>query len=60
MLVLAALGTFSGMVVMSMNYPFIIHTVSYTFSFIIVSLMTMHEHKMVRRLRNWNPKVLQV
>ena len=56
MLFLAFLGTISGMVVMSLNYPFIIHTVSYTFSGIIVAVMSVQEHKMTRRLQKWKPK----
>ena len=36
---LAFLGTISGMAIMSLNYPFIIHTFSYTISGIILAVL---------------------
>ena len=57
MLVLAWLGTFSGMVIMSMNYPFIIHTVSYTLSGVMLLVLSMMEHHRLSKLKQWKPKV---
>ena len=54
MLILAFLGTISGMVLMSLNYPFIIHTVSYTLSLPILLGMGLHEHGKLKSLRKWS------
>ena len=53
MLVLAFLGTISGMVIMSMNYPFIMHTVTYTLSLPILLGMATKEHGNLKELRKW-------
>ena len=60
MLFLAFLGTISGMVVMSLNYPFIIHTVSYTVSGMIVPVITFINYRQNRRIQNWQPVVKRV
>ena len=51
MVALAWMGTISGMVIMSMNYPFIIHTVSYTFSGVMLAILTCQEHGRLSKLK---------
>ena len=53
---LAFLGTISGMVIMSLNYPFILHTVSYTFSGVILTVMHCKEKAVLKSLKAWEQK----
>ena len=53
MLVLAFLGTISGMIVMSLNYPFMMHAATYTVSGITVVLTQLHQYRVVKKVREW-------
>ena len=57
MLYLAFLGTISGMVVMSLNYPFIFHTVSYTLSAVWMAFKACKDKKMVKQVKEWRDRV---
>ena len=57
MVFLAWIGTFSGMVIMSLNYPFIIHTVSYTFSGIFLAVIFTYEKKILTKLQKWSKNI---
>tara|TARA_B110000305_G_C18804977_1_gene344372 strand:+ start:252 stop:455 length:204 start_codon:yes stop_codon:yes gene_type:complete len=57
MFFLAWIGTFSGMVIMSLNYPFIIHTVSYCFSGIFLAVIFTYEKKILTKLQKWSKNI---
>ena len=57
MLFLAFLGTISGMVIMSMNAPFIVHTVSYTFSGVFLLVLGCYEHSVHKGIEKWAEKI---
>ena len=50
---LCFMGCISGMAIMSMNAPFIVHSYSYTFSGIILLFIGYKEYKSLTRLRKW-------
>ena len=50
---LCYLGCISGMAIMSMNAPFIVHCYSYTFSGIILLLIGFKEYSSLKKLRKW-------
>ena len=54
MLYLAFMGTISLMVIMSMNFPFIIHTMSYTLSGVFLLVIYLHESKLRKKVDNWS------
>ena len=56
---LAFVGTLSGMIVMSLNYPFMIHSATYTFSGIFLLSIYCYEKKIETRLKKWADNVNQ-
>jgi len=56
MLFLAFLGTISGMVLMSLNLPFIMHTCSYTIGLVFTIIFACRNYGYVRKINAWNPK----
>ena len=56
MAILAFLGTISGMAIMSLNYPFMAHTFSYTISGIILAVLSCKESGIVKSLKSWQNK----
>ena len=53
MIFLCFLGCISGMAIMSMNAPFIVHCYSYTFSGIILLFIGFKEYSSLKKLRKW-------
>ena len=56
MFVLAFIGTISGMVIMSMNYPFILHTCSYSIGLVVVLIFSHINKNLVKKINAWKPK----
>ena len=56
MLYLAFLGTISGMIIMSLNYPFMLHSASYTFMGGIFIYRYCAERSIKNNLEKWASK----
>lgn len=57
MLYLAFMETISGMVILSMNAPFIIHTVTYTLSGVVLLILGIYEYRVHSKVNQWAERI---